>query len=493
MHFKIDAKIGADSSGQVDYIEICNTKNSNLYAYDISIDKSVNEADNASFTMLKQCPGYNQLYVLGTAIKISVENHQGTAWLTVFLGRVISISTDFVFRQTVNCEGALSWLGDIIVRPKLWYIAKSIEIEDSSKPGGKTTITQYVQRNVLPSEMMTYVDSCYSARRSSERKVYLSMAGVSPSLIFASDGTPEHPHYLFSGVTDYRSVLDWVRSFSDLDSSAMYYAVAANNGWEAAVQFISATDTYGTSGLPVISYANNLTDLQQDQDGSSLFTSVIALGKDRLRLNDWYIPDPSNPSRREQGYELDHVDNGASVLYGNIERVENFDNKAGVELYNAAYEYAYATLWNNNATGFHVDAIDPVFQNGRMLSLGDHVNLTDVVHFGQARESIECIVTSVNIELDRPGSCSYTFFPCGTAFKKTTAKRLSMMIADNSAVVLSKSEYMEEQQAESYNVLGDNTVLANYADGRSDLYQLIMNEDDGKYYYQKLVGEATEQ
>lgn len=492
MHYKIDAKIGADSSGQINYIEICNTKNSNLYAYNISVDKSVNNSDSASFTMLKQCPGYNQLYVLGTAIKISVENPQGTAWLPIFLGRVVSINTDFMFQQSINCEGALSWLGDIIVRPKLWYIGKSVWVEDATKPGGGMTVTQYVQRNVLPSEMMTYVDSSYSARRSSERKVYLSMTGISENLIFADDGTPEYPHYMFEGVTDYKSALDWVRNFADLDSSAMYYAVPANNGWEAAVIFISSKDTYGTSGLPTISYANNLLDLQQDQDGSSLFTSVIALGKDRLRLNDWYIPDPNDPSRREQGYELDHVDNGAGTLYGNIEKVENFDNKAGVELFNAAYEYVYTSLWNNNVNGFQVDAIDPVFQNGIMLSLGDHVKLTDVVHFGQARETIECIITAVRIELDRPGGCTYTFFPCGTTYRKTTAKPLSMMLAENSAKVLSKAEYMKEQQAESYNVLGDNTVLANYADGRSDMYQLV-DDGEGNYYYQKLVGEATEQ
>lgn len=492
MHFKIDAKVGADSSGQINYIEICNTKNSNLYTYNVSVDKNVNNSDNASFTMLKQCPGYNQLYVLGTAIKISVENPQGTAWLPVFLGRVISINTDFMFQQTVNCEGALSWLGDIIVRPKLWYIGKSVWVEDATKPGGGMTVTQYVQRNVLPSEMMTYVDSSYSARRSSERKVYLSMSGVSPALTFASDGTPEYPHYMFEGVTDYKSALDWVKNFADLDNSAMYYAVPANNGWEAAVIFISSQDTYGTSGLPTISYANNLLDLQQDQDGSNMFTSVIALGKDKLRLNDWYIPDPSNPSQREQGYELDHVDNAAVGFYGNIERVENFDNKAGVELYSAASEYVNAAFWNYNATGFNVDAIDPLFQNGMMLTLGDHVKLTDIVHFGQARETMECIVTSVRIELDRPGSCSYTFFPCGTTFKKSTAKPLSMLLAENSAKVLSKAEYMKEQQAESYNVLGDNTVLANYADGRSDMYQLV-DDGEGNYYYQKLVGEATEQ
>jgi hypothetical protein len=63
------------------------------------------------------------------------------------------------------------------------------------------------------------------------------------------------------------------------------------------------------------------------------------------------------------------------------------------------------------------------------------------------------------------------------------------MIADSSNVGLTQAEYMSQQQAISYRVAGDDTVFAEYTDGREDMYQLVEDESvEGGYRYQKLVG-----
>ena len=178
-------------------------------------------------------------------------------------------------------------------------------------------------------------------------------------------------------------------------------------------------------------------------------------------------------------------------MYGVIERVETFDGKAGVELGEAASEYVQFGC--GNAEGLNVSGIDPLFyDNARPLELGDPVTLTYPVYTGNGSWSTStagCMVTSVHMDLDRPGECSYTFFPTGTAFRKTTAKSLSQMIADSSNVGLTQAEYMSQQQAISYRVAGDDTVFAEYTDGREDMYQLVEDSSvEGGYRYQKLVG-----
>lgn len=487
MNFKIEAKVGVDNSGTINYIEVYNTSNNNTYCYDCSLNKNMNSADDFSFTMLRQSPGYNSFYVLGTAIKVSI-NIGTTTWYPIFLGRIVSIKTNFVGQKTVSCEGALAWFGDIIIRPHLWYEARSVTIKDETKPGGTTTITKYFQRNVMASEMMTYIDGVYTSRRSTERKV--SFGSVSGNLIFAHDydEETEEPKFFFDGVTDYNSALEWVSKIAALDSSCMYYAVPANDGWEAVINFVSALDT-GTGYH--MQYGVNLLDNQNDLDGSGFYTSVIGLGKDKIRINDWYYPNPHNPSQKEIGGEYDHKDNAGTGLYGVIERVETFDGKAGVELGNAASEYAQFGC--GNAEGLNVSGIDPLFyDNARPLELGDPVTLTYPVYTGNgswSTSTAQCMVTSIHMDIDRPGECSYTFFPTGTAFRKTTAKTLSQMIADSSNVGLTQAEYMSQQQAISYRVAGDDTVFAEYTDGREDMYQLVEDESvEGGYRYQKLVG-----
>ena len=458
MNIKIEAKLGPDSAAETVTVYDTSSSSSLKMCHSIRMHTEMNAAGSCSFTMLPDCPAYGDLWVLGCSVRITVDN------AVRFIGRVVHLSYDFVGQEYVECEGALAWLGDIICRPYIWTDEAEITVDGE-------TITRDVQTNVSGPDMLNYIGGQYAARCSSARMVYIST--IPPAdLIFSSSN-----NLLFEGVKDYRSVLEMVQEVAAADSNAMYYCRPANQ-WDAALDFYSlnpasttATRTMEGGGDYTAGDHNGLiTDRQADSDGAGIFTTVIGLGKGKEILQ-----------VTTQGGVIDYVDNGAQTYYGVIERVQDFADDNQFDLYNSAYAYAQKGAGNTN--GFELKGVDPLYMGGSMIETGDIVKVKDTAH----GDNINCLVISCDMELDRPGECSYTFYPLGAAYKRNVTPALSRFVSD-SDLTGTATKFLDEQVPTQYNQLSEYAVEANYTNGRRDTYVLTETETEGEYDYVHYVG-----
>ena len=458
MNVKIEAKLGPDSAAEVITVyDTASNSANDKKCHSIHMHTEMNSAGSCSFTMLPDCPAYGDLWVLGCSIKISVN---GAAR---FIGRVVHLSFDFVGQETVECEGALAWLGDIICRPNIWTDETTITV-------GEETISRDVQTNISGPALLNYIDGQYAAHCSSARKVYISTTPPA-DLIFANVN-----NLMFDGVKDYRSVLEMVQEVAATDDSAMYYCRPANQ-WDGALDFYSLQS--GGSGSKVMEGGGDytagdhnglITDRQADSDGAGIFSTVIGLGKGKEVLQ-----------VTTAGGTVDHVSNGTETYYGVIERVQDFSDDNQFDLYASALAYVGKGAGNTN--GFELRGIDPLYMGGSLIEVGDAVRVKDTAH----GDDINCLVIACDMELDRPGECSYTFYPLGQSYKRTVPPTLSRVVSD-SDLTGTAAKFLDEQVPTQYTQLDDYAVEANYSNGRRDTYVLTETATEGEYTYVHYVG-----
>lgn len=381
MSYWVKADVGDAGGNSHTWQDVFTEGSVTARAYNIRLSKEINSAGSLSFTIAPQHPLYDSIYILGTTIHANANG-------AYFLGRVVSIQTDMYKSKIIDCEGALAWLSDIMARPHLWYDANGEE------------------RSAYPSEYVSWVSSQHSSRASAKRHVsiladYANLWGSEKQ-----QGGAYTPKQIINGNDNYKPCLQALTDLMGLDENAAvipdYNTQDTTSGLMVCNIYIANIAMYGVDdqAIATINFQGNdanLIHVDTDISGDDIFTSVVPLGKDKLKLNGTS--------------SIDYVDGTLYNMYGVIEKVSDYETaETAGELYNRAADEL--TRISNKVKALTIQAV------GLGVDLGAKVSVVDAIH----GISGDYIVTALNIDIDSLGQSTYTLFPCGTAYagKMTT-------------------------------------------------------------------------
>lgn len=85
--------------------------NDGYIAFDATVTKELNKVDSSEFTIPVTGKGYDSISKLTSVVTVWDDDEK------IFHGRCIDITTDFYNNRKFNCEGALGYLNDSVLRP----------------------------------------------------------------------------------------------------------------------------------------------------------------------------------------------------------------------------------------------------------------------------------------------------------------------------------------------------------------------------------------
>lgn len=321
----------------------------NENAHDITLNMEMSAAGSLSFTLEKDHPMYGLFSDGGSILRKtvravslkdpSVQDFGGADWF----GRVTRISIDYYGSTTVECEGALSWLNDIYVRP-IRYTHTEWGKEGSGYWSGTYNIVDDPQplSTVIGDAMSIYNTYNVPKRR-------ISYGGIQGTLYLAKMPSTSTNNYPKSyGVTDYKKFLDFLNECLDLDECAglWWYVVFVNNCLGVGIQIIDLTDTNSIDdSSPKIDIDLNLVDHTEEYSADDVFTSIIPTGNNGIHRNDSYYTytvdadgnytaTPAQPPA-----QIDYCDT-TMVSMGRIEVIKDFDCDMPPDLNTLGWAYA---------------------------------------------------------------------------------------------------------------------------------------------------------
>ena len=315
------------------------------------LDLSINETDSFTFTL----PPSNTLYSSISKLKSTIEVRQGDEVL--FRGRVLDDNLDFNNLKHVHCEGALAYLQDTVMRP---FAAKTY-----------STVKDYFKA-ILDEHCKQVPDS------TPYRKLKFNKCDIL---------TPLSEDF---ALEDYTQTSDEISSL--LDTFGGYLKLEYYDDGTTGLSYVSS---YNHTSSQVIDFGENLLDLNVTIDTSSIYTSVIALGK----------------ANEDTGVRLTtaniFTDNKDGISkFGRIIRVFTFDEIDNVNDLTAIAE-AYAAQGLAASVTIDISAVDlhlvnPLIQKFRC---GDAVYVRTTPHGIDGY--YQC--SKVSLDLQNPDNTNYSF------------------------------------------------------------------------------------
>ena len=257
------------------YMVYCNYKNGDQLLYndttpDLEVSKLISPelqlSDNAAGSFKATVPTGNQLYSIFNLKKnnqmVKVDVYRDNTW--VWSGRVLSSDMDFWGQRTINCEGALAWLNDVVMP-----LAKM----------SSYTVVQYV--SALLSEYN-------NAKGGTESKWAILPGAVSTS---SSSGAP-------IGLKDY--VVDGDNVLSYLTKLANDWGLHLRIRYKTGKLYLDVlTDDQLPMSSQTIDFGENLLDYSDNYTLADLRTQILPYGKDldtHTATGDEEFPDKVNIS-----------------------------------------------------------------------------------------------------------------------------------------------------------------------------------------------------
>ena len=377
MSYWVRADVGDAGGDSYTWQDVFVEGSNTAKAYNIRLSKEINSAGSLSFTIAPNHPLYNAIYILGTTIYANANG-------AMFLGRVMSIQTDMYKSKIINCEGALSWLSDIIARPHLWYDYLGETKEE---------------RSAYPYEYVQWIYSQHYERASAKRHITI-YADYNNLWDSEKQGDIYISKRIIKGNEDYKPCLKALTDLTNLDENAAI--IPDYSGTECGINIVNiATYKADEQSVTTINFQGgnaNLVHVDVDITGDDIYTSVVPLGKDKLILNG----------------DTDYVVGGLTTMYGVIEKVSDYDTaESELDLYDRAS--AELTRISNKVKALTIQAV------GLSVDLGSKVTVIDNIHGING----DYIVTALNINIDNLGQSTYTVFPCGSGYAGRTSVTLT--------------------------------------------------------------------
>lgn len=464
--YTIDADFGSPNrSTAFDWVTVYDPQDIDIgtsyenVAYNISLDMQTGSAGTLTFTIPVGHPNYNDFRVLRTTVKVKANG--GDIWM----GRVLSIKRDFLKNMTIQCEGALAFLNDILTRPQSflrtyinpdYWAGKTVQVQD----------TKY-GHEVLQIIMDNYNRWCSG-------KHHCWYGGFANDLISMEVA-------LYTDITGYETTLSAINKLLDGDTDALldWYLVNDNTWGECfAIHIINVTSAF-PSGTGTITLANNLIDYQSSVDGSDIYTQIVPLDKNK-----------KGTETASAGVPPDAYQGSNVGAYGIIEKVYNYSGEdEDGSLFTAAYEVMTAEDLKNLSppNDLTINAVDMgLTDDGTgMIFPGKSYTITSSYH--SLSGTYNCVGMKVN--LDEPGSATYQFLlpEAGYKLKMAGLSVKTASIDDNNKVVTTKQEVHDEEAPERLVKIDDNHVVA-VMNGRAEHYRITKFATD-----EVIVGGETEE
>lgn len=294
----------------------------------------------------------------------------------IWWGRVLSEETDFWNNRKVTCEGALSFLNDVL-QPLHDY-------------GHIFTPARSLVSNLL---------DAYNANVGNKRKIYINENCF-------DDQT--YAYWLLPGErysTNYETTLEWIRKVAE-ELKFHILIRKENNAF-----YLYLLRNYLSSINQTINFGENLLDFSRKWNNNDFATVIVPLGEkiSVSETNDLDI------RLTIEGYQADtHHEAGSIYLtsnvetistYGRIEKVVTFDDESDVtQLYAKGLNYLEDAQYEK--VELEVTAIDLSYLNVDRESM----QMLHQVHVVSAPHSMDRYfpITKMSIPLDEPENAKFT-------------------------------------------------------------------------------------
>lgn len=431
MSYSIRADTSYPSASSHSWQAVFTEGSATAKAYNMSLHKEMSGAGSLSFTIPPSHALYNSVYILGTTVEANASGAN-------FLGRVIRIQTDFYKNKIVECEGCFSWLSDVIARPHLWYTSN----EDSE------------ERAATAAEYILWLSNQHNTIASTKRKANISF----DITLFGAQNAKQ----IIWGNDNYKTCLDALNDLIALDENAVIipsYAQDSQTGIYKLIVNIENITTYSGTVKGTINLQGsgaNLIHVDTDISGDDIYTSVIPLGKDKLKY--------------DGGTGIDYVHGLNTTQYGVIEKVSDYDSETtNGGLYSRASGEIQKISGKLNA--ITVQAV------GLTVDLGDTVAVVDTQH----GISGNYLVTALDISIDNPAQSTYTLYPCGSSYAAGHKSTITD-IAKNGAESYMNSTSFADGESPSELIQEDDTYIKAVGQNWTTHYKAIEDsQTEGNY------------
>lgn len=452
--YTIDADFGSPNrSGGFSWVTIYDPEDIDIgtsyadVAYNISLDLQMGSAGTLTFTIPVGHPNYDSFKVLKTTVKVAANNTD------IWMGRVLSIKRDFLRNMTITCEGALSFLNDILARPVEYFHMQPEYVENEGWVGKPIKIQESRYGNFVLQDIMDNYNMWCSPLR---HVYYDGHAADLVSMVVAS----------YPGISGYESTLSCINKLLDCDTNAMIsWRLVDDQDWGecAALKIINVVNAF-PSGTGEINLTSNLTDYQSSIDGGDIYTQIVPFDKNKKG-----IETASSANVPPDAYQGSDVGD-----YGVIEKVYNYpDEDVDGSLFDAAYEIMTAEDIKNLSPPdeLTLNAVDlGLTDSGSgMIFPGYSYLISSSYHSLSARYN--CVAAKIN--LDEPGAASYTFLlpEAGYKLKIGGITGLQMTQDTNNQAITTKAEIFTEEAPERLVKIDDNHIVA-VMNGRAEHYKI---------------------
>lgn len=326
--------------------------NDGYIAFDATVTRELNKVDSAEFTIPVTGRGYDRINKLSSVITVWDDDEK------IFHGRCIDITEDFYKNRKFNCEGALGYLNDSVLRP--YYF----------NPGTPGNIFKY------------YVEKHNERVGSSKRFVVGDISTMQNDQIVRDS-------------TMYPSTLDELED--KLIENYGGYVVPRYVGESIYLDYKATSG--GTNGQ-VIQFGKNLLELEQFMDASEVKTIIIPIGatvegtEERLTI-------------KSVNGGLDYLESSTGIaMFGRIETCEGWDDVTDASNLKAKGQIRLNELIAE-ATTLNLSAIDLSLLDVQVdkLRLGEYNRVLSVPH--NLDGMFQC--SRMVLNLGNPQQNQYTF------------------------------------------------------------------------------------
>lgn len=306
------------------------------------LNLEINKSGSLSFEIATT----NPLYLSLSKLRTTVEVRQGNEIL--FRGRILSDERGFYNTKRIYCEGVLSFLVDTVKAPYTF-----------NGEGRKLLKLLLENHNTLASE---------------NRQLQYTYSDISSKV------TVDNENYSYTLDEIMNNLLNNIGGFI-----RPYYASDYTG--------IQYTSSFDKTTSQVIRFGENLLDFNEYIDASSVFTSVLPLGKDmgsgRVKLSETYLDDAE-----------------AINVFGMIIRIVVFDN-ATTEAQLRELATAYLRTGVEASVTIRIKAVDLhlLDVDTERIRLGDSVRVVSKPH----NVDSYFICTKMTLDLQNPSNNEYTF------------------------------------------------------------------------------------
>jgi len=328
------------------------------------LDLELNTSGTLTFSMPACNAEYDTIRKLKSTICVK---RNGTE---IWRGRPITTDRDWYNNKDVTCEGALSFLNDVVIRPFVY----------------RGTLVGYITE--MLNRYNTHVDE--------DRRIYVGNVTV----VDSND-------YVYKWRDTYNNLYDL---FQDqlIDSMGGYLSIRTVND----VMYLDYTAESGRVTNQTVAYASNMIDLTETVNAEDVFTVIIPVGATITED----IPEDAPEGYEPEQYQIDitsvndgkdYIESADGIeLYGRIERVVEWpDVETPTALYTKARDRLESAI--NASVSISVDAVDLHWTDTDIdeINIGDYVVCLSVPHNIHGRFAL----SALRIKLDNTGSESYTF------------------------------------------------------------------------------------